>query len=651
MPKNNSSIDQDSDIGEYVRKAERDFTAGTTQMSKYVDFAPYEDINKIYAYLDSKHTSGPTDSLGRDKPFFNIVLAARNIWFRATDIDRSNIKIRATKSADDIGAFMATVQLQDWMRRENFGTFLNAWGINSAGFNESVLKFVEQDGRLIPSVVPWSRIICDVIDFDSNPKVEILEMTEAQLRKNKAYDQELVEELCDARKAREMTDGQRKDNRNNYIKLYEVHGEFPKSMLTGNEDDEDEYTQQMHVITFLATKDGGKFDDYTLYKGRESKDPYMLAALLPEIDGSIAFRGSVKGLFDAQWMQNHSIKAIKDQLDLASKLIYQTSDGTFVGQNVLQSIENGDILIHKPNEPITVVAHNISDIVSLQNFQASWKQLGNEINGISDAMLGVAPKSGTAWRQTQAVLNENYSLFEVMTENRGLSITKALREYIIPFLKKKMDNTKEASMIMKAHDIDKLDARYIKNSSIQKSNKALKEMLLSGQSVTPEDQQQMTQENAQQTQEGLQEQGAQRFFLPSEISSKTWKELFKDLEWEVEVDVTNENLDKDALTTLNQLLTVVTDPVKAQGLATPQGRMVFNKILELTGAVSTIELAGLPTIQAPQAQNKVSESISFKDLPFEGQQQMAQQAGIKITQPAPQQTPNGGSPVANQLTQ
>lgn len=42
-----------------------------------------------------------------------------------------------------------------------------------------------------------------------------------------------------------------------------------------------------------------------------------------------------------------------------------------------------------------------------------------------------------------------------------------------------------------------------------------------------------------------------------------------------------------------------------------------------------------------QGQQKVSESIGFKDLPPDGQVQMAQQAGIKIQQPAPQQIQQG----------
>lgn len=57
-------------IGQLVQKLERDFTSGGgTLMSKYVRTDLYEDINTIYAYLESKHISGEFDSLGREKPF------------------------------------------------------------------------------------------------------------------------------------------------------------------------------------------------------------------------------------------------------------------------------------------------------------------------------------------------------------------------------------------------------------------------------------------------------------------------------------------------------------------------------------------------------------------------------------------------------
>jgi len=259
----------DNSIGEVVREMEQNFISGTgTVTSKYVTSDLYEDVNKIYAYLNSKHISGETDSQGREKPFFNIVTAARNIYYRATDIDRKHIEVKATKSTDVVNAFLATVLLQDWMRRENFGAFLNDWGLDLASFNSSVVKFVEQDGKLHPMTVPWSRLIVDQVNFDANPKIELLELTEAQLYQRN-YDKDMVEKLCDAIKARELADGTKKDNKSNYIKLYEIHGLFPLSYLTGKDKDEDEYVQQMHVISYVASKEKGQFDDFTLASGRE----------------------------------------------------------------------------------------------------------------------------------------------------------------------------------------------------------------------------------------------------------------------------------------------------------------------------------------------------------------------------------------------
>jgi hypothetical protein len=448
----------DKTLGELVRETEQNFISGTgTLMSKYVTTDLYEDINTIYAYLNSKHISGEKDAMGRDKPFFNIVIASRNIWYRATDKDRKDIRLRSKKAKDTIGSYMMNALLQDWMTKEKFGKFLNNWGLVQAGFNSAILKFVEKDGRLISSVVPWSKIICDQVDFANNPKIELLELTEAQLYE-RGYNKEQVKALCDTAKTRELTNKQKKDNKDGYYKLYEVHGKLPLSYITGNEKDENTFVQQMHVISFVGKRNGRKteYDDFTLYKGREEKDPYMLTALLPSDDGSISLDGAVKNLFQAQWMMNHTKKAIKDQLDLASKLIFQTSDGNYAGQNALSAIESGDIMIHAVNQPLTQIANNSHDVTALMNFGGEWKQLSSEINGISDAMLGVAPKAGTAWRQVEATLQENYNLFELMGENKMLDLEDIIRDRVLPFLKKKMNNKDEIVALLGDYGIDKI---------------------------------------------------------------------------------------------------------------------------------------------------------------------------------------------------
>ena len=579
-------------LSEIVRTTEQNFINGNgTQMSKYVNTDLYEDINKIYAYLNSKHISGETDSQGREKPFFNIVIAGRNITYRATDIDRKDITIKPTKIRDDVPAFLATIHLQNWMRKENFGSFLNDWGLDLAAFNSSVVKFVEAEGELHCMVVPWSRLIVDQINFDKNLKIEILELTEAELKQRKGYDQKMVERLCDALDVRRLMDKTMQDNKDDYVKLYEVHGVMPLSFLTGKEDDEDTYVQQMHVLSFVESKNKGQFDDFTLVSGRETRDPYMLTALLPATDGSISLDGSVKNLFESQWMMNHTAKNIKDQLDIASKLIFQTADGNFVGRNVLSSIEQGDILVHAVNMPLEQINNTSHDITSQQSFANMWKGLSNEINGVSESMLGQVAPSGTAWRQVEALLNESHSLFDLMTENKGLYIEDMLRKFVIPFLKKQMDHADEISATLEGHGISKIDAKYVPQEAVKRFNedavnKVLKYLDTQSQSDIPSPYQQQTAEA--QIKKEMASLGNQRFFVPSDIPDVTWKEVFKDLEWEVEVDVTGESSNKQTiLTTLNTALATVANPMYASN---PTAQFIVGKILENTGVVSPIEL-------------------------------------------------------------
>lgn len=578
-------------IAQKVRKLETDFiSGGGTLMSKYVRTDLYTDINTIYAYLESKHISGEFDSLGREKPFFNIVLASRNIWYRATDIDRKNMILKATEEKLTLPVFFLSIYLQDWMRKEKFGSFLNKWGIALAGFNSSVVKFVEKDGKLNISTVPWARLIVDQINFEDNIQIETLELTETQLYDR--FGKEAVQDLINAKKARELTSKQNVDNKNNYFKLYEVHGKFPLSEITGRESDV-EPVQQMHIISLVAKSNDIDDDCYTLYKGREQKSPYMLTWLLPSEDGSVTLNGSVKNLFNAQWMVNHTKKAIKDQLDLASKLIFQTSDNNYVGQNALSAIENGDIMVHAINQPLTQVGNNSHDVTSLTNFGQEWKALGNELNGISEAMLGIAPKSGTAWRQTEAILQESYSLFEVMTENKGLHLENMLREFILPFLMKKMNNDKEIMATLDMQGIKEIEERYIKNQSINQSNEQIIDTVLNGQISEQPD---ITGIQGQ-IKDKFNEQGNQRFFKPSEVS---WKKEFQNINLdEVEIEITGESSDTQAmLSTIDKALTIIANPAYANN---PQAQFLVNKALAKTGFLSPVELSQMPPPETPVA--------------------------------------------------
>lgn len=591
-------------IYELVRKNEKLDKEGNTQTSKYVSFDLRATLEKIDAYLNSKHTSGEKDYLGLDKPFFNIVTAACNIWYRATDIDRKNIQIRATKANHYILSFLQTILLQEWMRKNEFGIFLNEWGRNLAKYGSAVSKFVEKGGKLYSQVISWNSLIVDPIDFDNNAIIEKLWLTPAQLLENKAYDKDQVRALIENRVSREniSSDGQKKDNKDDFIPVYEVHGNLPLSLLTGDEEDVYTYVQQMHVVSFLAKKeDSTRFDEYTLISGQEARSPYQIDHLIKEDNRTLAI-GAVENLFEAQWQVNHSIKQIKDHLDLASKIVFQTSDTQFVGQNILTDIENGDIMIYKAIEggsPLTML-NNKPDIAAIQSYQQQWQVVANQINGISEAMLGENPPSGSAWRQTQAILQESHSLFELMTENKGLGIGRMLRIFVIPHLIKKLDTTEEISALLEDYQIKQIDSFFLPNEANRRVNKKIKDTVLSGQSYDTSQQEIETAQTEESLRQGLASFGNQRFIPPSEISTKTWKEVLKDAEWNLEIDVTNEEKDTQAIiATLTTILqSIASNPLILQD---SNAKLIFNKILELTGGISPIEISTSAQPATPMA--------------------------------------------------
>ena len=584
---------------EIIRKQEQDYINSDTQISEHVRFSPKETIDKIEAYLYSKHTSGETDSLGREKPFFNIVTAASNVWYRATDIDRANIRIKSTNSSSATTALLANAKSKEWMRKSSFGVWLNDWGLTLAQYGSAVSKFVEQDGKLVASVVPWNRLIVDAIEFYGNPVIEKHYWTPAQLRKNKLFDKDQVEALIESSlQSRETSGGNKADNKSDYIEVYELHGEFEKELLTDKESDSEIYVQQVHICSFIETMKDGKTEylDYTLYKGQE-KNPYHIAHLIKK-DGRVISIGAVEHLFEAQWMVNHNEKAIKDHLELASKLVFQTSDPAYQGKNT-GDLDNGTILYHEVNQPLTQLANNSHDIQALESSKVAWQNQASEASSTPDAIRGITPPSGTALGTVQITTQQGLSLFELMTENKGLALEEIWREFVIPNLKKQLNTKDEIVASLDNLSIKQIDSIYIPNEAKLRYNKMAVDKVI--KFLETDDQSQLPQPfdaptAEQEVSKEMEPLGNTRYFKPDELDEKTWKDVFSDFEWDVEVEVTNEQTDKQAtLANLNDTLGKL-----AQLGDIENSRLVLSKILEETGIFSPMELTSVPQAPVPQ---------------------------------------------------
>jgi hypothetical protein len=212
-----------------------------------------------------------------------------------------------------------------------------------------------------------------------------------------------------------------------------------------------------------------------------------------------------------------------------------------------------------------------------------------------------------------------------MTENKGLYIEDMLRNYVIPHFKKKLNTADEISAILEDNQITQLDSMYVPNEALRRINNKVKATILTKspdeltdeEMMTPDVYQQQTMQEEQNIQKELSTFGNQRFVKPSEIDNETWKEVFKDLEWEVDVEVTNENSNREVvMTTLNTVLqTIAGNPAI---LEDPRMKMLLNRILNETGVVSGIELSqfksAMPMAQPAAAMPQVGGEPTNKQF-------------------------------------
>lgn len=572
------------DIHEIVRNLEKTYK-DKVQLGEYVSYSMYDTIQRIQAYLNQKHVSGEYDSHDQKKPFDDIVTEAVNARERATDIDVSSINFIALTIKHVTATEIFKVLVQEWMQEENFGLFLNDYGRKLAQYSTAMIKAIEKEEngetKLCVEILNWNNVIVDPINIKHGPIIEKLYLTESQLYEKYPIDN--VDNLITTK--RELIDGKQMSNDSDFFEIYEVHTEeYDKKTK--------KMVYKMYIITYLTNK-SGEYNDFILYEGKEEKSPYILAYLTPPDERTLAM-GVVEQLFDKQWLVNHYSLITKKQLDFSTKIGFQTSDQSFLGRNVLNDFDTGDILVTKENKPLTQLNNVSASLTQAENVKSEIKGSSRSISGVSEAMAGEV-KSGAAWRQTEAMLQESRDLFNKMKEQKALYIQELFREHVIPFLMKRVKNKKEITAILDSKAIEKIDTMYITAEAVKKANEKAGKMLL--ENANKELDEMNTIENldiageTEKLSQELKQQGNQRFFKPDDDIS--WGEYFKDFETKIIIDITGESTNSQMnVDTLKNIFGILAN--NPQALSNPNSKMVFSEILRQTSGISPLQISDTP---------------------------------------------------------
>lgn len=553
-------------------------------------FSQKKQIRTIEFRSNSKYLNGQKDELGREKPYFDILNAICDVENAAKDLDTKDISVTSDDGNHYLESFMLSKDIQVWMKEADFGKTLNDMRDKHTRYGSLLVKKCiekDEDGKKVLKIeLPeWKNLITDQVDILGSPIVETHYMTALQIQKMEGWDDEGKRQLKDRLK------GQGSSKR---VPVYEIRGEFSKATFKevskekASKSDESTYSYQLYYIAGLPVESGKQTSVeglIPLYWEDDTEKVYKYLKRKPK-DGRDFGVGVMEEGEEAQVWTNDAVLKQFRAMEYTTKVIGQSASKKLKGRNLLTETDDGTILEHEENKPITALSLLPSG--GLQQYQSLIEQWNGQLEKTTSAYAaqrGDTPPSGTPFRLQATVLQQSSSVFKVLQQEMGIFITEIFDDWVMPHLATKLNKEHILAYDFSVEELKEID----RNFSVRNANDQAKEKILNGEIVTPEDYVAWM-------------EGADTFIKATKGKRfiQIPKNFYKNLEAKVTVNVTGEQRNKAAvLESLNSILTVVaSNPAMMQD---PVLSQIVLKIVELSGAgISPVSLSNGIQQQAKQ---------------------------------------------------
>lgn len=512
----------------------------------------FNTFKTIEYYTSSKYLGGQTDTLGRDKPFRNIVNFRLNTAVKATEFDTKDIQLTTDDGGDYVRTMLLSRELHDWFKEVNFAKTINEMIYIRPKYGELMVKKVEKDGQLKIEIIDWRNIIVDPCDPLEGMIVELHSYRPHELQDKKwDYVDEIISEYEDGKNA---LGGTEEDE----IIVYETTGYFKDSDIN---DSEDGTYKLFKVITCK---------DKILYSKELKDNPYKTLSW-EKINGRLG-RGIVEDGFEAQIWTNDAVIKERDMMEIASKIFWKTTDDK-VEDNALIGLDNGSIIHLQDGKDFVQVNAVPSSLPQLQSIIQAWDDQYQKVSSSFDAVTGESLPSRTPFR-TAAVLNQaGSSMFNFRRQEFGIFMTEIMYDWVLPFLSKKITREHILASNFSAEDLKLIDEGFAAFEAKQLIKSRAVNGKIAEEIVTPPA---MLEELKTKVMGELGKTKARRFV-------KIPENYFKDLKVKIDIITTGENTDKAAMfESLNNIFVayaqnadaVRNDPVLSK---------LFERIVDLSG--------------------------------------------------------------------
>lgn len=576
----------------------------TTQEAQYQNPIPITDtwdwsmkdhIKTSKLYNNSQLMTGKNDF----KPVKNITRPILNVQKRAEDIEVRDVQLYVDSAEKYHLSFLVKKYHDDVFVIENdMDTFFDELNCSRIEYGGGLSKKLDKPA---PEVVPLESIaFCDQTDILSGPlgikhfySPDQLMGMESKGWGSKANGATItIDELItlSTEQKRQDKDGAIAKTPGRYIEVYEVHGNLPKRFASPD-DQSGKYETRLFIVAFYQKKSGDGKQGVILYTAPEKELPFKLIKRDPIYGRALGF-GGAEELFEAQVWVNYDMIRMQDMLDAASKTILFSTDPAVAQKNKVRNMDNLDIIDLAPNTQIGQIDSYPRNIKVFENSVAQWEAHAQQMGAANDAIMGESPTAGTPFKLQELVTQESHGLHEYRRGQYAKHLEEIYNDWIIPHIKKEI--TKGDSEFLSELSLEEL--QYVTEALVTcKSNDMIKEKILNGEEVNPEE----VDAFKQMTKDEFKKKGNKHFI-------KILKDDFKDTELGVKVSVAGKS--KNLAASVDKLVNIFrfafSNPQGfAQTMQIPGMGKAFNEILEFSG-LSPVDFSGMEELSQKMQQQE-----------------------------------------------
>lgn len=602
-------------IFDVIRNERQDFLYNHIEIVDGYSFNQYQNIKKIHKYYNSHYNDNNYETIRgitRKKVFWNITKRRATIASKQIDLDTKDFLLISQNEATEWQVHLFEKELKAWMKKEKYAKILNQISDELPVYGSVILRKTKNGAEL----VDLRKFFCEQSAQDlkkSRYKIIKHEMTPETMREMEGS-WENVRDAIDkfaviSSKSYEDGGQLNVEHTTPLMEVYERFGEVPASyfenegaLIGDGSKEDDDYVYGRFicigvdnpVVSHLAdgTKNTIHAPGMILFSEQLKKeDEPFKECHYRKTKGRWQGIGVIEDLFEDQRMLNKT----KDQEDkaqeLASLILFQTATD-MAAKNVLSDVDNGEIL--KAPAPFNRLDNSNRALPEMQRIAQAY-ELHADLNTFSaDSLGGKESPSSATLGAVQLQLQTGASVYDYMKEDYGIFLNEFITDLVLPDMEKKINEGHTFRYAGNIMEMQKIRERAVKGY--------IRSQVLMGKIDAP------SKEEAElMIKESVDNYAKEGSYMWLQIT----KDFFKNLEYEVSLEITGEGRDVQAW--INNLVSVLKltagQPLSAMN---PFSKRLLYKILTAMG-MSVSELEGAE-----------SEEVQTQDMQIQMQRQIAQ---------------------------